>query len=267
MCSLEKPMSDASQSSVQSPVVCEDFVDLQRGQIVNSEAIRCLSETIVHITSVISQFQSFMDKYKVVHDSDTTPNIASESLEYGNRENVCDGNKAINDSSFVLNDATNHNASNAPELVINTPIAENRNHEINYEENKAINNSCSASNASVDSSEGGLIKCNNNQATNAEQTILQRHKPTYANIVSSHEFVASNTQKSAPSKSPCGTKTFFSNSDGFIGVERKRRKIKKFFLTGIAENVNENQIFSYLNKKNIIPTYISIFLSRRRGVL
>ena len=45
--------------------------------------------------------------------------------------------------------------------------------------------------------------------------------------------------------------------DGFIGVERKRRKTKKFFLTGLAENVNENQILSYLNKKNIIPTYIS----------
>jgi hypothetical protein len=55
--------------------------------------------------------------------------------------------------------------------------------------------------------------------------------------------------------------------DGFIGVERNRRKTKKFFLTGIAENVNENQILSYLNKKNIIPTYISIFPSRRRGVL
>jgi hypothetical protein len=30
-----------------------------------------------------------------------------------------------------------------------------------------------------------------------------------------------------------------SHPDGFIGVERKRRKTNKFFLTGIAENVNE----------------------------
>ena len=30
--------------------------------------------------------------------------------------------------------------------------------------------------------------------------------------------------------------------DGLIGVERKRIKTKKFFLTGIAENLEESQI-------------------------
>ena len=90
---------------------------------------------------------------------------------------------------------------------------------------------------------------------------------TYADIVSSCETVTSNKHKSISQKSPCKTKEMSCDPDGFIGVERKRRKTKKFFLTGIAENVNENQILSYLNKKNIIPTYISIFPSRRRGVL
>ncbi len=90
---------------------------------------------------------------------------------------------------------------------------------------------------------------------------------TYADIVSSCETVTSNKHKSISQKSSCKTKEMSCDPDGFIGVERKRRKIKKFFLTGIAENVNENQILSYLNKKNIIPTYISIFPSRRRGVL
>ena len=32
--------------------------------------------------------------------------------------------------------------------------------------------------------------------------------------------------------------------DGFIGVERKRNKYKKFFLSGIADGVKESQIYS-----------------------
>ena len=96
---------------------------------------------------------------------------------------------------------------------------------------------------------------------------MQGHMLTYADIVSSCETVTSNKHKPISQKSSCKTKEMSSDHDGFIGVERKRRKTKKFFLTGIAENVNENQMHSYLNKKNIIPTYISIFPSRRRGVL
>ncbi len=45
------------------------------------------------------------------------------------------------------------------------------------------------------------------------------------------------------------------------------KKTKKFFLTGIAENVKEKQILSYLEHRNIFPTYISVFPSRRRGTL
>ena len=41
------------------------------------------------------------------------------------------------------------------------------------------------------------------------------------------------------------------NIDGeFKGVDRRRNKIKHFFLSGISEDVNENQIISYLNKRN-----------------
>ena len=54
---------------------------------------------------------------------------------------------------------------------------------------------------------------------------------------------------------------------GFIGVEQKRNKIKQLLLTGIAENVKENQIQSYLVDRNITPTRISIFQSRRKGTI
>ena len=38
-------------------------------------------------------------------------------------------------------------------------------------------------------------------------------------------------------------------------------------MSGIAENVNENHILSYLREREIIPAYISIFRSERRGSL
>ena len=56
------------------------------------------------------------------------------------------------------------------------------------------------------------------------------------------------------------------NIDGeFKGVDRRRNKIKHFFLSGISEDIHENQIMSYLNKRNITPTRISVFKSRRKG--
>ena len=55
--------------------------------------------------------------------------------------------------------------------------------------------------------------------------------------------------------------------DGFIGVERKRKKCKKFFLSGIAEGVKESQIYSYLVERNIAPTMVSTFQSKRKGTM
>ena len=49
------------------------------------------------------------------------------------------------------------------------------------------------------------------------------------------------------------------DSDGFVGVVRNRTRTKKYFVSGIAENVNENHILSYLREREITPTYISIF--------
>ena len=55
--------------------------------------------------------------------------------------------------------------------------------------------------------------------------------------------------------------------DGFIGVERKRNKTKQLFLTGIAENVKENQIQSYLIDRDVTPTRTTIFQSKRKGTM
>ena len=56
-----------------------------------------------------------------------------------------------------------------------------------------------------------------------------------------------------------------SSDDSFIGVERKRKRNKSFFLSGIDENVKECQIYSYMAERNVAPTKILMFQSRRKG--
>ena len=55
--------------------------------------------------------------------------------------------------------------------------------------------------------------------------------------------------------------------DGFVGVTSKRKKIKKFFLTGIAASVKESHILTYSGKRDLKPTYISIFNSKRKNTI
>ena len=55
--------------------------------------------------------------------------------------------------------------------------------------------------------------------------------------------------------------------DGFKGVERRRNRVKRLFLSGIAEQVEEKHIRAYMEKRNVNPTYISILKSRREGTV
>ena len=57
------------------------------------------------------------------------------------------------------------------------------------------------------------------------------------------------------------------DDDCFVGVLRKRNKIKNFFVSGISTSVNEKQITRYLQKRDITPTYISTFQSKRKGTI
>ena len=56
-----------------------------------------------------------------------------------------------------------------------------------------------------------------------------------------------------------------SETNGFIGVERTRIRTKRFFFSGIAENVSAELILAYLSKRNINPTLLRVFPSRRKG--
>ena len=106
-----------------------------------------------------------------------------------------------------------------------------------------------------------------------ETSIITQHKPNYTEVVVLSSALVNSAKTSEQSEvsqnqsSKIVEKTCLDSWDGFIGVDRKRRRYKKFFLSGIAENVKESQIYSYLSQRGIIPSVISIFKSKRRGTI
>ena len=113
-----------------------------------------------------------------------------------------------------------------------------------------------------------------NDSCNQEKESRENQK-SYAKIVASDSSVTysektvdknkSVGQNQTPEVSKTKVAKSSCDSDGFVGVIRNRTRTKKYFVSGIAENVNENHILSYLREREIIPTYISIFRSKRRG--
>ena len=93
---------------------------------------------------------------------------------------------------------------------------------------------------------------------------------SYADIVKTSKTVPttkeSQDSQHVPSEPLIALKITKQLEDEFVGVERKRNKIKQFFLSGIAKNVKEQHILSFLAKQNIKPT-MKVFRSRRKGTL
>lgn len=287
---LESPISDARQSSMKSSDICEEFENLKFGQLVNTEAIQALSGSISHITYVMSQFQTFMDKSRndLGHGDEIRAkliNIANESFEYGNQDTNCKEINAEVDSPIVSKEFINHTVNNRCDIdsllnlipdesalfldervddtkQSNEPREDTFSKLLEENSNDVITAFCSVSDINL---------------TSAEKTTTEEDQATYANVVASHpaqincKYMENSKAINKPGHAPQSPqrKTDGSTSDpvGFIGVERKRNKTKKFFVTGIADNVKESQILSYLERRKIIPTYFSIFPSQRRGTL
>ena len=124
----------------------------------------------------------------------------------------------------------------------------------------------------VETNYNGVLHTTSNESINEviETSIITQQNPNYAEVVvlssalasSGKTFEVSQNQPSIIVEKSCSD-----SWDGFIGVDRKRRRHKKFFLSGIAENVKESQIYSYLSQRGIIPSLISIFKSKRRGTI
>ena len=211
----------------------------KENQRINNEAIQSLADSIVHISSTISQMQVTNIPY---HESiRETP------------------------KSFVPNPNKHRNISNSDSIIVqnqlplstaNTYVTDNHDHVVdlmdltsNDDENQVNDHSITTGM----SLQPGPIQ-----------------KPSYADIVQgnpqSQSSISNSPDHSIKPVEKAKTKEIaqMNPSDGFIGVARKRRrKYKQFFLSGIAKNVNEDQIFSYLVERNVTPHNITIFQSKR----
>jgi hypothetical protein len=153
----------------------------------------------------------------------------------------------------------NEGETNDPIVLVNPlNLIESDNDELKHKDN--VNPIVSAEVATS-------IKYDNKQVRN-------NNKTTFAEVVaSSFAFNTCDTlEKSPTNKSQNNSQQIINDppsdsADGFIGVDRRHNRVKKFLLSGIADNVKECQIVSYLKQRNITPTYISVFPSKRKGTI
>ena len=252
ICKQDEEISVAQKSNTQD--VCDDLEGLRLGQLANAEAIQAISGSISNIVPVIPQFQEFMDKNKRVQDDELQSeptNIVNGSFAYDNQANIEKSNYAKVDCPIVSNELTNYVENNGWENDLSLNVIPNKN----------ISTYPTSTNSSI----------------SAEQTKTVGQKMSYANAVSSYPSTKNQEYMAAiPKMNKTPISSFHksqhedessSDPDGFIGVKRKRSKTRKFFVTGIDENVKESQILSVLNQRNVFPTYISIFKSRRKGTI
>ena len=226
-----------------------EIENIRLGQLLNSEAIQALSTSVAQLASLISQFEIPSNKGNRDAILENESGITKELhvFEYGNNGN--------DDDPIVTNEATYHRKT-----------VENNGEEIAYSLD-----SDSDENATV-LNDTNVLKLPNQE--DSFQHVIKKLTPTtYAKVVASH-FAANSADQITTDKEyktkPTSVKPPRKNNeglDGFIAVERKRNKSKKFFISGIAENVTQTQIVSYLEQRSITPTYISVFASHRKGTL
>ena len=242
---LETPLLQ-SQACLSDDKYSNEIEHLKENQRINNEAIQSLADSIVHISSTISQMQVTNIHY---HESvrETPKSSAPNPNKHRNISN--------SDSIIVQNQL--------PLSTANTYVFDNHDHVVdlmalasNDDENQVNDHSITT-------------------GMSLQPDPIQ--KPSYADIVqgnpqsqssisnSPDHFIKpvekAKTKEIAQMNPPVSVTN---TSDGFIGVARKRRrKYKQFFLSGIAKNVNEDQIVSYLVERNVTPHNITIFQSKR----
>ena len=214
----------------------EMIENLRDDQLVNSEAIKSLAESVGRISTVISQLQ-------VLSENNTELNrviLEAQPAEVGK------ANKLGNVESGIVME----------ELLKSYEDGNLNQNKLRMEENTLVGISqIKASDPSL--SINYQLTENNNKATYAEVVSLRSNCPSRPKAPDNTKTTSDNNH--AKSDSLIG--------DGFNEVERKRKRSKRFFLSGIDENVKESQICPYLAEKNIVLSKVSMFQSKRRGTI
>jgi hypothetical protein len=248
--------------SSESSHASTEIEDLKQGQQSNEEAIQALSDTISHMGAVVSRFQVFMDK----NNKSIGEKKSNRSAEYknlhaghvnemaemrGHHANDAEGNKSLNTeqlASITINDCDNSLLPNITLASCDAELIGNKGQNM-----QTIDN---------------LHAVNSSSNDESVQVTAVGYDNTYAKVAARRSPAIACQRIEAPNENILINQELpIDVDDGFKGVERKRNRIKRFFLTGIDECVEEKHIRAYLERRNIKPTHISIFKSRREGTV
>ena len=218
----------------------ENFKENQR---INNEPIQHLTDSIAQIPSTISQMHASYHEPIRENTKSFEPNL-SQHRNSSNSDCIIVHNQSSLSSANTYDTENNEHVVDLMELVSNDDEDQVNDH---------------------------------NKTTGMSSQPGRTQKPSYADIVQGNPQSQSSisnspnhpikpvekvkTKESAQGNPPVSVTN---PSDGFIGVARKIRKnYKQFFLSGIAKNVNEDQIFLYLVERNVTPRNTTIFQSKR----
>ena len=243
---ISEPVSVHDMGKVHSGESSDLYTDIEcmkQDQLANGEAIRSLLDSILHITSVISEFQDFIGKNKTSLTEGTSIRSINHNEE---RENV---------NQVIAQDCIETDSND-------TLVSEQLKNSVGNNEAEFI--------SQLDESKEAQSNMTDETLTDKDVGCVVPSRKSYAQAVKMHP------KPCKPEENP----NMFDNpedislsdlsqrntdGDGFIGVDRRRKRVKKLFLSGIHESVQENQILSYLEQRNIILTHIALFRSQRRG--
>ncbi len=220
------PPSQA-QSSMTTDAYFDDIKSLKEGQMLNCEIIQSLAESVSDLASVISRVQG----NEINNNSNFNKNTEKSDVEQSEYANF-----ANTKGSFALEELTdplmNNNNSNDRISLMKENVLESNDNDMSY--------------TNLNESYTGI------SLLNAQQTYAEVVKsPSGLESPSNITTCPVKTTEKENNQGKLDKVLDCDSSDGFIGIERKRRKFKQFFLSGIADHINESQIISYLAKRNI----------------
>lgn len=264
----EVHVSDAA-SSCKSNDFSVDMESLKSGQSVNGDAIRSLSENIVYLTSIMSQFQDYIEKNNACEREssmrkllDMNVNTANSNYAFFNEDK---------DNSIVMHEQINLNDNL---IVMHEQINLNDSNQANINQTISIAPDSPPTRepilTDVGQSASGIIDEQSRprrtyaQVAKSPPPVNEKGEINEINGRPSTDDNVENTMQVSAARKMVNEQTDVS-ADGFIGVQRKRSRIKKFFLSRIGENVKDQDILSYLEKRKVTPTYLSLFKSKRKG--
>ena len=255
-----------AQEGVTAGTCMEEIERLKEGQLTNTELIQTLADSISECADVISKLQESRVSSSI-QDPCFKSRISDDNDSQNANSTLVNGSVVLGELPGLLTNNINNRYANSTKIngsgvldeLFDPPTKKN----VYFppgKKNILSDNDNRAFYVALDELRGdaGQSRCNS------------KKKLTYAEVLKSNNANISSQLISKSSDNPkenCDEMLSNTSTDGFVGVQRKRKKFKSFFVSGISELVKEKQISSYLSRRNVIPSHISVFPSKRKGII